>query len=157
MSLTNWNVSTQIKGNPTISMKLFCQPCREAVQMASGNLSNSTARMVAPIGPMPKNVTPMPWGRQTTCWYFQPVARMTNSTTVAMMINGSVRYEMRLLFNRCHGENPMSFGAPESGDSCEFVESECFIIKPSEFRASSLGQNGDYLFAPRASGAEDAL
>jgi len=28
-----------------------------------------------------------------------------------MMINGSVKYEMRLLFNRCHGENPMSCGA----------------------------------------------
>src|SRR6266478_4956924 len=96
--------------------------------MARGSLSNSTARMVAPIGPMPKKVTPMPWGRQTTFWYFQPVAKITNSFTVAMMSNGSVKYEMRLVFNRCHGENPMSCGALELEEPCEFDESE-FSIK----------------------------
>src|SRR6266576_5243609 len=127
MSFTNWNVSKQISGNPTISMKPFCQPWREAVQTARGSLSNSTARMVAPIGPMPKKVTPMPWGKQTNCWYFHPVAKMTNSTTVAMMIKGRVRYEMRLLFNRCHGENPISCGAAEWGELSEFVELEFFI------------------------------
>src|SRR5882724_3033673 len=127
MSLTNWKVSTQIKGNPTINMNPFCQPAREAVQIARGSLSNSTARIVAPIGPMPKKVTPMPWGRQTVCWYFQPVAKMTNSVTVAMKSNGSVKYEMRLLFNRCHGEKPISWGATEEDESCEFVEWEFFI------------------------------
>src|SRR5580700_1142119 len=95
--------------------------------MASGSLSNSTARMVAPIGPMPKKVTPMPWGRQTICWYFQPVAKITNSVTVAMTSSGIVKYEMRLVFNRSHGENPMSFGALEGEESCEFVKSKLFI------------------------------
>src|ERR687888_300488 len=55
---------------------------------------------------------------------------MTYSTTVAMMISGRVRYEMRLLFNRCHGENPLSCGASEWGEPCEFVESECVINEP---------------------------
>src|SRR6267142_5349659 len=119
MSLTNWKVSTQIRGNPTSSMNIFCQPKREAVQMARGSLSNSTARMVAPIGPIPKKVTSIPWGKQTICWYFQPVAKITNSVTVAMTSNGSVKYEMRLVFNRCHGENPTSCGAVERGESCE--------------------------------------
>src|SRR6266446_1990107 len=105
MSLTNWNVSTQINGNPTSSMNPFCKPAREAVQIASGSLSNSTARMVAPIGPMPKKVTPIPGGKQTVFWYFQPVAKMTNSVTVAMASNGNVKYEMRLVFSLCHGEN----------------------------------------------------
>src|SRR5712671_938457 len=105
-------------------MNIFCRPTREAVHIASGSLSNSTARMVAPIGPMPKNVTPMPWGTQTICWYLQPVARITNSVTVAMMSNGSVKYEMRFVFKRCQGENPASFGAAEP---CEFVELESFI------------------------------
>src|SRR6266404_1482262 len=100
---------------------------REAVQMASGSFSNSTARMVAPIGPMPKKVTPMPCGKQTVCWYFHPVAKMTNSVMVAMTSNGSAKYEMRLLFNRCHGENPLSCGAAEGGELCEFVELEFFI------------------------------
>src|SRR5580698_7237718 len=95
--------------------------------MASGSLSNSTARMVAPIGPMPKNVTPMPCGRQTTCWYFQPVARMTNSVTVAMMSSGRVKYEMRLLFKRCQGENPLSAGMVDWGEFCILRESESFI------------------------------
>src|SRR5258706_3412984 len=124
MSLTNWNVSTQISGNPRNSMNIFCRPTREAVQIARGSLSNSTARMVAPIGPIPKKVTPMPWGTQTTCWYFQPVAKMTNSVTVAMMSNGSVKYEMRLVFSRCQGDSPISVGAAEP---CEFVELESFI------------------------------
>src|SRR5216117_2104390 len=128
MSFTNWNVSKQISGKPTSSMKPFCQPAREAVQMASGNLSNSTARMVAPIGPMPKKVTPMPWGTQTTFWYFQPVAKITNSVTVAMTSKGSVKYEMRLVFNRCHGENPVSPGAAEP---CELFEFQSFINVPS--------------------------
>src|SRR6266436_8945651 len=122
MSFTNWNVSKQISGNPTISIKPFCQPAREAVQAARGSLSNSTARMVAPIGPIPKKVTPMPWGKQTVCWYFHPVAKITNSVTVAIASNGSVKYEMRLLFNRCQGENPKSCGAVEDEESCEFVE-----------------------------------
>ena len=91
MSLTNWNVSRQISGSPTISIRPFCQPWREAVQIARGSLSNSTARIVAPIGPIPKKVTPIPWGKQTTCWYFHPVAKITNSTTVAMISSGSVR------------------------------------------------------------------
>src|SRR5882724_221570 len=98
--------------------------------MASGNLSNSTASMVAPIGPIPKKVTPIPWGKQTTCWYFQPVAKITNSVTVAMASNGSVKYEMRLVFNRCHGENHLSCGAVERGEACEFVVLEFFINEP---------------------------
>src|SRR5688572_9921168 len=48
---------------------------------------------------------------------------MTNSTTVAMTSNGSVRYEMPLLFNLCHRENPAS----GCGATCEFVELEFFI------------------------------
>src|SRR6266567_7199551 len=134
MSLTNWNVSTQISGNPTISMKPFCQPAREAVQMARGSLSNSTARMVAPIGPILKKVTAMPGGKQTSCWYFHPVAKITNSVTVAMASNGSVKYEMRLLFNRCHGENPKSRGAAEWEESCELIELEFFINEPCIIR-----------------------
>src|SRR5436190_1473590 len=130
MSFTSWNVSTQIRGNPTKIMKPFCQPWREAVQMASGSLSNSTARMVAPIGPIPKKVTPIPWGKQTVFWYFHPVAKMTNSVTVAMASNGSVRYEMRLLFNRCHGENPISGAVAEGSDPCESVELEFLISEP---------------------------
>src|SRR3954470_6031616 len=73
--------------------------------MASGSLSNSTARMVAPIGPIPRKVTPMPCGTQTVCWYFQPVAKITNSVTVAITNNGTVRYEIFFVFNRCHGAN----------------------------------------------------
>src|SRR5260370_25687499 len=109
-------------------MKPFCQLWREAVQIASGSLSNSTARMVAPMGPIPKKVTPMPWGKQTTFWYFQPVAKITNSVNVAMMSNGIVKYEMRLVFKRCHGENPKSRGVADGRESCEFVELEFFII-----------------------------
>src|SRR5262245_17706308 len=126
MSLTNWKVSRQISGKPQNSMKPFTQPCREAVHMARGSLSNSTARIVAPMGPIPKNVTPMPWGRQTICWYFQPVARITNSVMVAMTSNGIVKYEIRLVFNLCHGENPKSFGAPEEGELFEFVKLKYF-------------------------------
>src|SRR5260370_37508229 len=95
--------------------------------MARGRLSNSTARMVAPMGPIPKKVTPIPWGRQTTFWYFHPVAKITNSVTVAMMSNGIAKYEMRLVFNRCHGENPKSRGAADWREPCEFVELELFI------------------------------
>src|SRR5580765_8961707 len=127
MSLTNWNVSTQIRGNPTISMNHFCQPIREAVQMARGSLSNSQARIVAPIGPIPRKVTPMPWGKQTTCWYFHPVDKITNSVTVAMRSNGIVKYEMRLPFRRCHGENPMSVLAAGWEESGEFGAGEFFI------------------------------
>src|SRR5947207_8664412 len=97
--------------------------------MASGNLSNSTASMVAPIGPIPKKVTPIPWGKQTNCWYFQPVAKITNSVTVAMNSNGSVKYEIRLLFNRCHGEKPISCRAEERKESCESDDLELFINK----------------------------
>src|SRR5438105_13154621 len=126
MSLTNWKVSTQMRGNPTNSMKTFVQPTREAVQIASGSLSNSTARIVAPIGPIPRKVTPIPCGKQTTCWYFQPVAKITNSTTVAIRSKGSVRYEIRLVFNRCQGENPASLGAVE-GEAWLAAELESFI------------------------------
>src|SRR2546426_12700306 len=102
--------------------------------MARGSLSNSTARMVAPIGPIPKKVTPMPWGKQTVCWYFHPVAKMTNSVTVAMASNGSVKYEIRLLFKRCHGENPKSCGAAERGELSELVGWEFFINEPCNSR-----------------------
>src|SRR5436189_213290 len=97
--------------------------------MARGSLSNSTARMVAPIGPIPKKVTPIPCGRQTTCWYFHPVAKITNSVSVAIASNGSVKYEIRLVFNRCHGENPMSFGV-EPGEPFKSAEWESFINEP---------------------------
>src|SRR5436190_7049042 len=127
MSLTNWNVSTQIRGNPTTSIKPFCQPAREAVQMARGSLSNSTARMVAPIGPIPKKVTPIPRGRQTVCWYFHPVARITNSVSVAVTSNGTVKYEMRLVLSRCHREDPVFCEAAAGGESCESVAVEYFI------------------------------
>src|SRR6185369_12392805 len=127
MSFTSWKVSTQISGRPMQIMKIFVHPTREAVQIASGSLSNSTARIVAPIGPIPRKVTPIPCGKQTTCWYFQPVAKITNSVTVAMNSSGSVRYETRLLFNRCHGENPRSGRAEESGEGCKSDERELFI------------------------------
>src|SRR5215472_13001716 len=90
--------------------------------------------MVAPIGPMPKKVTAMPWGKQTVCWYFQPVAKITNSVTVAMASNGSVKYEMRFVFSRCQGENPISDGAAEWTESCEFVDLMIFINKPCKRR-----------------------
>src|SRR5882724_3137405 len=102
--------------------------------MASGSLSNSTARIVAPIGPILKKVTPMPWGKQTNCWYFHPVARITNSTTVAITSNGSVKYEMRLLFNRCHGENPKSWETAEPAELCKLVVLEFFINEPCKSR-----------------------
>src|SRR5450432_3406398 len=54
---------------------------------------------------------------------------MTNSVTVAMTINGTVRYAMRLLFNRCHGNNPIICAVAESGEGCEFEELEFFINK----------------------------
>jgi hypothetical protein len=54
-------------GNPQKSMNPFTQPVREAVQIASGSFSNSTMRMVAPIGPIPKKVMPIPCGKQTAC------------------------------------------------------------------------------------------
>ena len=95
--------------------------------MARGSLSNSTARMVAPIGPIPKKVTPMPRGRQTVCWYFHPVAKITNSVSVAVTSNGTVKYEMRLPFNRCHREDPIFCGAAAGEESCESVEVEFFI------------------------------
>src|SRR5437867_4255720 len=100
--------------------------------MASGSLSNSTARIVAPIGPIPKKVTPMPCGKQTVFWYFHPVAKITNSVTVAMASNGSVKYETRLLFNRCHRANPC--GPVEWGELCELVELEFFINEPCKIR-----------------------
>src|SRR3954465_3536606 len=127
MSFTNWKVRTQMRGSPTLSIKTFCQPWRDAVQMASGSLSNSTARIVAPMGPIPKKVTPMPCGKQTTCWYFHPVAKMTNSVIVAMRRRGNVRYEMRFVLSRCQGENPVSFGAVVF---CELVGLEFFINDP---------------------------
>jgi hypothetical protein len=43
------------------------------------------------------------------------------------MSSGRVRYEIRLLFNRCHGENPISFGAGVGEESSEFVEFVAFI------------------------------
>src|SRR5689334_9486652 len=120
-------------------MNPFAQPWREAVQAANGSLSSSTARMVAPIGPIPKNVTPMPWGRQTTCWYFHPVAKMTYSTAVAMMIKGRVKYEMRLPFNCCQGENPPSFGFTDWAEICEFIELELFMDRPCKVRPLCAG------------------
>src|SRR2546426_661457 len=54
---------------------------------------------------------------------------------------------MRLVFNRCHGENPVSCGAEEWGESCVFVELESFInesckvrqfrVDPSSLRATA--------------------
>src|SRR3954467_12821658 len=130
MSLTNWKVSKQIRGKPMVSIMAFCQSFREAVQMARGSLSNSTARMVAPIGPMPKKVTPIPSGKQTVCWYFQPVAKITNSVRVAIKINGIVRYEIRFDFNRCQGENPKSGMAAAWDELEERSEPEFFISEP---------------------------
>ena len=74
---------------------------------------------------------------------------MTNSVTVAMTSNGSVKYEMRLLFNRCHGENPISCREADLEGPCEFGVSEFFIsesikmyfyttIQASSLRASGL-------------------
>src|SRR3954451_6007158 len=123
-------------------MMPFCQPWREAVQIARGNLSNSTARIVAPMGPMPKKVTAIPCGKQTTCWYFQPVAKITNSTTVAITSKGSVRYEIFLVFRRCHGEKPASRGTADWGEFCEFVEFESFINELCEIRPISWVRSG---------------
>ena len=45
------------------------------------------------------------------------------------MSNGRVKYDIRLLFNCCHGENPSAFGAAEWAESCKFLESVFFIIE----------------------------
>src|SRR5581483_7695693 len=83
----------------------------------------------------PKNVTPIPLGRHTTCWYFQPVARMTNSVTVAMNNSGRVRYEIFFVFSRCQGENPASGGVAEGVP----VELELFITEFKNYLPSSRG------------------
>jgi hypothetical protein len=44
-----------------------------------------------------------------------------------MMIKGRVKYEIRFVFNHCHGENPIICGSEELGELCEFVELEFFI------------------------------
>jgi hypothetical protein len=51
-----------------------------------------------------------------------------------MTSNGIVKYEMRLVFNRCHGENPKSCGAAEAEESGEFVELEDFIYESGGIR-----------------------
>jgi hypothetical protein len=45
-----------------------------------------------------------------------------------MNSNGSVKYEMRLLFRRCQGEKPPSCGEREG--EAEFLEVESFITEP---------------------------
>jgi hypothetical protein len=80
---------------------------------------------------MPKNVTPIPWGKQTICWYFHPVAKMTNSVTVAMTSNGKVKYAIRLPLSRCQGESPLGCG-PETSE--EFVEVGLFINELGKLR-----------------------
>jgi hypothetical protein len=58
-----------------------------------------------------------------------------------MRSSGSVKYEMRLLFKRCHGENPASGVAAESGDPCESVEFAFFIIKLFSIRFSRVNRS----------------
>src|SRR6185503_1594080 len=53
---------------------------------------------------------------------------MTNSTIVAITSSGMVNGAMRFFFlNSCHCDSPLSCGAAEPGEFCEFVES--FINK----------------------------
>jgi hypothetical protein len=47
---------------------------------------------------------------------------------------------MRLLFNRFHGENPVSSGAGELEELCEFVELEFFINELCKIHVSAEGQ-----------------
>jgi hypothetical protein len=51
-----------------------------------------------------------------------------------MKSSGNVKYEMRLVFNRSQGENPLSRGALAGGESGEFVELICFINYPWKIR-----------------------
>src|SRR5690242_12892635 len=53
---------------------------------------------------------------------------------------------MRLLFNRCHGENPISPAPAESGEPCEFVELEFFIDGPCESCTSTAQQGWIVVF-----------
>src|SRR5690242_3481391 len=53
---------------------------------------------------------------------------------------------MRLLFNRCHGENPKSPAPAESGEPCEFVELEFFIDGPCESCTSTAQQGWIVVF-----------
>jgi hypothetical protein len=76
----------------------------------------------------------MPCGKHTTCWYFHPVAKITNSVTVAMASNGSVKYETRLVFSLCQGANPV-FGAGDSGEAVELDGVE-LLIKPTFLKSN---------------------
>ena len=61
-------------------------------------------------------------------------------------MRGSVKYEMRLVFKRCNGENPASCGAADREGSCEFVESGFFInvrCKNVAFADCECGVNRD--------------
>jgi hypothetical protein len=46
---------------------------------------------------------------------------------------------MRLVFNRSHGENPMSFGAADSEEVFVFVELELFISEACKNSARNCG------------------
>ena len=71
----------------------------------------------------------MPLGTQTTCWYFQPVAKMTNSVTVAIISNGRVRKEIRFPASRCHGEKFVFGGVGNPFESSGFGELAFFIFE----------------------------
>jgi len=93
------------------------------------------------MGPMPKKVTPMPRGRQTICWYFQPVAKMTNSVTVAINSSGSVKYEMRLFFNHCNGAKPCKSWAAV-GPVLDAAEAAVFGVGVAAPFGAGLGAAG---------------
>jgi len=95
-----------MSGRPTNSRRLFASQRGEAVQIARGSLSNSTARMVAPMGPIPRKVTPIPCGTQTTFWYFQPVAKNTNPSLSPSAAKGSLSRNA-FGFQPSRGENPI--------------------------------------------------
>jgi hypothetical protein len=48
-----------------------------------------------------------------------------------MASNGSVKYEMRLDFSQRRGANPVSFGAPDAGETVELDGVVELLIKPT--------------------------
>src|SRR6266511_5019317 len=54
---------------------------------------------------------------------------------------------MRLVFNRCHGENPC--GPAEGGGPCEFVDLESFINQSCKIRYSRVHPSSSRATAPK--------
>src|SRR6266705_4810284 len=59
---------------------------------------------------------------------------------------------MRLVFNRCHGENPC--GPAEGGGPCEFVDLESFINQSCKIRYSRVHPSSSRATAPKLNKTE---